>query len=183
MTIVYKTDSDGSCETLVIDDKRGETIELKEYLDRYVDDSTHELIRRNVFIATRNYNHRVKAFIRDIIMDKGNPMCAQYWSTKVEFQGRGAGHNHGTIWVDVDKLELSHVDQDGKWLNIDSFSKLTGSSNKLRQSVHKVLEEYHVNGKILDGKATEECLQMYRKVNKIDHHQTDPDNELMKEFQ
>ena len=70
---------------------------MREYLNKYVDASTHELIRRNIFIATRNYNHIVKAFIKDIVMDKSSPMCAQYWSTKVEFQGRGAGHNHRVV--------------------------------------------------------------------------------------
>ena len=29
-------------------------------------------------------------------MDKENPFCAQYWSTKVEFWRSGAGPNHGT---------------------------------------------------------------------------------------
>ena len=38
-------------------------------------------------------------------MDKSNPMCITHYSAKVEFQGRGAAHNHGTIWINMDKME------------------------------------------------------------------------------
>ena len=86
--IEYAIDEDGKEETYV---KYGDnqSMELREYLKNNVDDSLHELIRRHVFIATQNYQQRVKAFITNIVMDKNNPMHVEYWSTKVEFQGRG----------------------------------------------------------------------------------------------
>ena len=36
--------------------------ELREFLATEVDESLHEFIRTNVFIATRNFNHRLKTF-------------------------------------------------------------------------------------------------------------------------
>ena len=56
---------------------------LKEYLESYVSESQHELIRTNVLIACRNYNHRVKAFIKSVVMDKSSPMSFQYYSIMV----------------------------------------------------------------------------------------------------
>ena len=85
--VVYETNSEGIEKTYIQDKDSDDLIEMTEYLNSHVDASTHELVRRNIFIATRNYNHRVKSFIKDVVMDKNNPMCAKYWSTKVEFQG------------------------------------------------------------------------------------------------
>ena len=69
-------------------------------------ESLHEIIRRNVVTATRNYNNRVQAFIREIVLDPSNPMSVEHYSAKLEFQGRGAAHDHGTLWVNMDKMEF-----------------------------------------------------------------------------
>ena len=44
---------------------------VEEYMKhpKYTMDSRHEAIRRKVMNATRIFDHRVKAFIRDILMD------------------------------------------------------------------------------------------------------------------
>ena len=99
ITIHYSFNSDGFEETKVVLEGGG-TLNLKDYMEQYVDESKHEMIRTNILNASRNYNHRVKAFIKEIVLHKSNPMSVQYYSTKVEFQGRGAGHNHGVLWVD-----------------------------------------------------------------------------------
>ena len=70
---------------------------LKEFLEKQQDKSLHELIKGNVLLATRYFNHRVKAFISTIIMGGGNPMMVDYYSYKTEFQDRGAGHIHGVL--------------------------------------------------------------------------------------
>ena len=90
--IEYEVSSAEKDKTMVVFGEN-QKMEIKEYLESHVDESLHELIRRHVFIATRNYQHRVKAFIQNILGDKSNPMHVKYWTTKVEFQGRGAGHN------------------------------------------------------------------------------------------
>merc|ERR1712130_593965 len=69
-------------------------------------DSKHELIRGNVVMATRNLHRRVQAFLKQIVLDKNNPMNVRHYTIKAEFQERGAGHYHGTGWVDLPKLEM-----------------------------------------------------------------------------
>ena len=78
---------------------------LKDFLENKEDKSVHELIRGNVLLATRYFNHRVKAFISTIIMGKSNPMMVDYYSYKTEFQDRGAGHIHGVFWIQLHKIE------------------------------------------------------------------------------
>ena len=38
-------------------------------------------------------------------MGKNNPMHVKYFTYKVEFQDRGAGHIHGTLWLGLDDIE------------------------------------------------------------------------------
>ena len=109
--IEFTTDKDAVHETWVLPENLPR-MKMQEYLKNHVEHSLHELIRRHVFIATRNYFNRVKAFISKILTDKNNPMCVKYWTTKVEFQGRGAGHNHGVIWVDMKQMEFTIVTRD-----------------------------------------------------------------------
>ena len=72
-------------------------------------------------------------------------MCVQYWSTKVEFQGRGAGHNHGTLWVDIDKMEFMYVDKDGRWIDLDRLVKSSGSIMEVKKGLKMLLEDYYEN--------------------------------------
>ena len=144
--IEYEVCSDGKEITWVKDREDGEKIELDLYLKNNVDTSLHEMIRRHVFIATQNYQRRVKAFITNIMEDKNNPMHVEYWTTKVEFQGRGAGHNHGTIWVDMPKMEFSFVDNDGRWSDLDCLMKLSqGNMSNLKSDLKRLLKACFVN--------------------------------------
>ena len=104
----YKILSDGSTETIVKGkDERIIDKSMKEFLEQDVDESLHELIRSNVLTATRNFQHRVDAFRNEIIMGKNNPMKVKHISYRVEFQGRGAAHIHGTLWLDIKEIEKS----------------------------------------------------------------------------
>ena len=107
LKLSYECDSNGESIFVGVDkDNCTEWFSLTEYLENEIDESFHEILRRNVVIATRNYNHRVKSFIREIMMAPSNPMSIEYYSSKLEFQGRGAAHNHGTLWVNMDKMEF-----------------------------------------------------------------------------
>ena len=65
-------------------------------------------------------------------MDKSNPMCVEYYTMKLEFQGRGAGHNHGTLWVNIKKLEYSFEDKDGSLIYLDDVEQtLNKDSTKI----------------------------------------------------
>ena len=68
-------------------------------------ESMHEFIKNNLLNATLTFNHRVKMFIKHIIMCKENPMKIKYNSYKVEFALRCAGHIHGVLWLDWEKFD------------------------------------------------------------------------------
>ena len=80
-----------------------DTIPLDEFLEK--NESKHEFIRKNILTATLNFNNRVQEFIKNIIMNPHGEMCVEYYNYRVEFQMRGAGHIHGTLWLDWQKLK------------------------------------------------------------------------------
>ena len=77
---------------------------MRDILQDDVDESLHEFIRTNVFIATRNFMHRLKSFRKEIMTGDNNPMAIENWSDKMEFQGRGAAHIHGVAWCNLAKV-------------------------------------------------------------------------------
>ena len=111
-TIHYDVDHEGR-EQVTVEAQQGNTtvrVPWKEYLETYIDQSQHELIRRNVLLATRNFQHRVETFRREIIFGRNNPMKVRHISYRVEFQGRGAGHIHGVLWLDLKEIRIKDVD-------------------------------------------------------------------------
>ena len=87
--------------------------DIKQYLSEEVDSSLHEIIRGNVLLATRYFNDRVKKFMDLVVMGDNNPMMVEYFTYKVEFQDRGAGHIHGTLWLKLEMMErLIRTDDD-----------------------------------------------------------------------
>ena len=104
-------------------------------MENECDESLHEFIRTNVFIATRNFVHRVQAFRTEIMMGKNNPLAIKYFSDKMEYQGRGAGHIHGVAWSDLTKVSemiakerevgviLSSQDKDQDMLHLENAYK------------------------------------------------------------
>ena len=77
-------------------------------LDEFLkNEDFHQMVRDNVRTITLNFNQRVKAFMKHIVMGDKNPMNVEYYNFRVEFQGRGAGHIHGTLWLDMEEIERS----------------------------------------------------------------------------
>ena len=107
MKLEYEVSYEGSNKTFVkfIEDGQEHTLELHQYLEEKVDESEHEMIRKNVLNATRKFQHRVNAFIKEITFGENNPMKIKNLSYKVEFQGRGAGHIHGVLWANLKQFE------------------------------------------------------------------------------
>ena len=105
-TMQYFINDDGTVETRV-KGKEGRQIDknLEIFLIEDVNESLHEMIRTNVLTATRNFHHRVEAFKREILNGKNNPMKVKYISYRVEFQGRGGAHIHGTLWLNIKEIE------------------------------------------------------------------------------
>ena len=159
ISVHYNFDSDGNEQTMV-DVGGGKCMPLREYLNEYVSESQHELIRKNVLNASRNYNHRVKAFINNIVLDKQNLMSVKYYSTKVEFQGRGAGHNHGVLWVDLEKMEYFIEDYEGNWLDLDDTLTKRFAEKKAKQDIKDILDCIcHGNTENLDLKWDQKYIQ------------------------
>ena len=131
------SDIDGSSRTIVKYSRDGQqkVLELKEYLEVEVDESLHELIRTNVLNATRNFQHRVDAFIKNIIFGENNPMHIKNLSYKVEFQGRGAGHIHGVMWANLTKLQKGNNGGESQEdLVKEEFKHLKEAFRKLREN-------------------------------------------------
>ena len=49
----------------------------------------HEFIRKHTHTATRNFDKRVKSFIKTIVMNSFSQLKTQEFSYRVEFQMRG----------------------------------------------------------------------------------------------
>ena len=85
----YSVDQMGK-ENVTVEVSNGEeTVEMpwQEYLKNHVEEKQHEMMRRNVLLATRNFQHRMETFRREVIFGRNNPMCVRHISYRVEFQG------------------------------------------------------------------------------------------------
>ena len=125
----YTKDEDGSIKTTVNSKDGRSKKSLKEFLIEDVDDSLHELIRTNVLTATRNFQHRVNAFRKEVLMGENNSMNIKHISYRVEFQGRGAAHIHGTLWLDMKRIEkilpFTQIDKNTETKHLsEAFRKL-----------------------------------------------------------
>ena len=98
-------------------------VDLDTFMERETDLSLHEVIRQNVIEATRYFDFRVKAFIKEVVMGGANPMAVQYYSYRVEFQARGAAHIHGVLWANIDKLEATEKDGEKHLLGLRAAFK------------------------------------------------------------
>ena len=132
-TVEYVTHKDGTTETRVRTRNGRNSKPLKTFLSEDVNESLHEMIRTNVLTASRNFQHRVNAFRNEILLGKNNPMHVKYVSYRVEFQGRGAAHIHGTLWLNLRKIEES---EPFKQLNMNPATKhLSEAFRKLRDDL------------------------------------------------
>ena len=174
ISIQYEFDGKGEEKVNVKFENKGKEriVSLETYIKESMDPSYHELLRTHVGTATRIYNNRVKSFMRDIVMDKNNPMCVQFYTTKVEFQGRGAPHNHGTIWVDMKKMEFQFLDDKGRWSDFESlFKKDVYDDEQLKKTIKNVLKDHFVDGLVLNQEKKIAICSFYEK-----HFETEDEN-------
>ena len=68
-------------------------------------ESKHELFKDYTFLITLIFDARVKSFVKNILMGKGQDKIPfSYYSYRVEFQARGMPHIHGVLWIDKEWL-------------------------------------------------------------------------------
>ena len=81
-------------------------IPMDEYFEHNnIQINIRDEMRKNVPTLTRHFDHRVKMFMKNIVMGDNNPMNVQYFNYRIEFQARGAGHTHGVLWLDLEAVE------------------------------------------------------------------------------
>ena len=116
-----------------------EVLTLEEYMQdrRFGNDSRHTQIRKHVLTATRNFDNRVKEFMKHIVMSKENPMNTKLFNYRVEFQARGAGHIHGVLWIDFDQELPNMLDKD---LIKSAFNKFRHDENLTEEEEAEVIK-------------------------------------------
>ena len=92
------------------------------------------------------------AFKKEILRGKNNPMKIKNMSYRVEFQGRGAAHIHGTLWLDMKEIEnSSSFKQD---FSEEGSGLLTSAFTKFRDDEKLTEEEKKAIAKLTDMFAT-----------------------------
>ena len=107
---------------------------ISEFLDQ--NSSMHEFIRTNILTATRNFDYRIKCFLRTVIMNNCSDMPVKMYSYRVEFQSRGSAHIHGVLWLDIPML----IDRQMKSGN-DRLQNLKSALETVRQDQEPSREE------------------------------------------
>jgi hypothetical protein len=102
--IIYNVESGKEME-IMVKLKGGSQEQLLDDFMKTLDDSKNEIIRKNVQTVTKYFDTRVKSFIKNIVMNPGNPMSIILYTYRVEFQKRGHAHVHGCLWMDISKMD------------------------------------------------------------------------------
>ena len=77
--IIWKQENNNvTVEVEFLKSGKMKTVSLDEFLEEECNESLHEFIRTNVFTATRNFVHRVKAFRTEIMMGNNTPIRIKY---------------------------------------------------------------------------------------------------------
>merc|ERR1712020_768670 len=141
LNIIYEVDKEGREQVAVeVQQEDGKTARIpwRQYMTDFVPTNKHEMIRENVLLATRNFQHRVETFRREIIFGRNNPMAVRHISYRVEFQGRGAGHIHGVLWLDLKELKVKNVSNE---VLREAFDKLR-HSQELEEEEARSIEKF-----------------------------------------
>ena len=146
--------------------KEGELDEkiLENFLKEECDDSLHEFIRTNVFIATRNFIQRVKAFRYEIMMGTNNPLALTNFCDKMEFQGRGAGHIHGVAWSNLKKVSKLIEEEKKAGIILSKKHNETEDDVEIGDNKENDESEYEDNDKTEDTENISYLESAYRKL-------------------
>ena len=116
-----------------------DNIPWKEYMKKNnLHLNLHEEMKNSVLMLTRNFDHRLKMFTKFIIMSKSGPMHSKYYTYRIEFQARGAGHAHGLLWLDLDAVER---DSNGKIIRDPVTNQATLIFPGVKEAERKIKNE------------------------------------------
>jgi hypothetical protein len=100
-------------------------------------------------------------------MGGNNPMNIKHISYRVEFQGRGAAHIHGTLWLNLKKISKSLHREDNAGKLTDAFQKLR-DDHKLTEGEKEaivMLTDAFVTCSLNPAIVTQEAVNIALKVN------------------
>ena len=123
--------------------KQEEQVTIEDFIET-IDQSKHDLLRKSVQDVTRYFDHRVKAFMKNIVMSENNPMEAILYTYRIEFQKRGHPHAHGCIWIDIDKM-------DKKYPGLKAAFQSLRHNKKLQEVKPQLQEGFPSKGKQVDA--------------------------------
>ena len=85
--VLYDVDQLGKANVRVEVKIGEETVEIpwEEYLKNHVEEKRHEMMRRNVLLATRNFQNRMEAFRKEIIFET-TPCASGTFPTGLSFK-------------------------------------------------------------------------------------------------
>ena len=100
-TVIYEVTDEGKENVRVKVEIEGKSLEMpwQEFLKNHVEEARHSIMRRNVLLATRNFNHRVECFRQEVIFGRNNPMSVRHISYRVEFQGISLKKKPNTLFA------------------------------------------------------------------------------------
>ena len=138
---------DGLDSTLIVEGK-----ELWDYVNEDLSQSKHELFKDYTFLISRLFDARVKSFVKNILLGRGNgKVTISHYSYRVEFQARGLPHIHGVCWIEKEELlrrgitgDLSENDEAAVKLADDLVTcKLPQNDDELKKIVSDVQIHKH----------------------------------------
>ena len=102
---------------------------------------------RYVVTATRNYQAKVQALMQEVVRHPSNPLSGKHYSAKLEFQGRGAAHNHGTLWLDIEKIEQKvDVQQlEGESVDTRRLDQRLKDPAQVEEKLSQLLRQYDIS--------------------------------------
>ena len=122
----------------------GDTIDMpwQEYIEKYIDETQHEIIRRNVLLATRNFQHRMEMFKKEVIFGANSPLCVRHISYRVEFQGRGAAHIHGVLWIDLKGVKVKDTKSETLQKAFQNLRHQTALAEEEARAIENFTDEF-----------------------------------------
>ena len=96
-------------------------------------------MKNDVLTVTRVFDHRVKMFIKHIILGKNQPMNVKHYSYRVEFQAWGFGHVHGVLWCSLSNPVREAFTKIFSTSSVDAFASMA-----IRTSYSSIAQFYYL---------------------------------------
>ena len=69
-------------------------------------------------------------------------------------------------------MELTYIDDEGRWVNLDSLLKMSGSKKEIKQKLKCVLDSYYVQGNVIEEEDAKKLFELFRNIFETGNSQT-----------